>query len=151
MKNNKISIDNNVDVELSDDLIDLMHFVPKLTEKQANETLNLFPELEYCIPIANYFFSHKEVMKAYSSYSNYLSSVHSAMNPSESIFDEEVRCRACGLPDKVFLDPCFSSGYRARPSSSKHYREHMISQDPSPEVGVDLQKSYLTRRFSTGL
>lgn len=145
------SIDDSLDnTDLDSNIIDLMHFVPKLTEKQAKQTLDLFPDLEYGIPIANYFFSHKEVMKAYSSYSNYLGSVYSAMNPSESIFEEEVRCRTCGLFDKI-LDPRFSTGYRNKPRYSEHFHEHFASQDDSSETDPTLIRAYSIRRSLTGL
>jgi len=141
----RTSLDDGLDI----DVVQLMNNVLNLSEGQAKTTLGFFPDLEYAIPVAKYFFSNG-LNNSHSSYEDYLERVYDAMNPKESIFDEEVSCRSCGLYDRI-VDPKFSTDYRNKPRHSTHFHEHFASQDAISETDPILTMAYNIRRDLTGL
>jgi len=144
--------------ELSEPIIDLMHYERHLTEGQAKTTLNLFPEVDSAIAVANYFFSKNGIRNTFSNYNNYLSTIYQLVSfpeekpcdEVESIFNEEIITRGSSLSRKVLTTLKYSSKYRSDPFDNSHQQEHFASQE-DPETDSELEKAYLDRRSRTGL
>lgn len=146
--------------ELSEPIVDLMHYERHLTEEQAKTTLNLFQNVDEAIAVANYFFSipKKTRSRDFVNYNNYLNIVcqlvyfreEKLCSEAEGIFNEEIKTRECGLPTKVLTTLKYSSRYKNDPYTNSHQDQHFASQE-TPEVDADLEKLYLIRRTNTGL
>ena len=144
--------------ELSEPMLDLMHYERHLTEDQAKTTLNLFPNVDEAIAVANYFFSKKGIRNTFSNYKDYLNAIYrltyfpeeKPCSEVEGIFNEDVRTRGSSLPKEVLTTLKFSSKYRNDPFDNSHQQEHFASQE-DPETDSELEKAYLDRRSRTGL